>query len=111
MSPGVTARSETGNVTWTTRDSPAARFTRANPTSRLGGAITSLTGWWTYTGTPVAPALLPVFATVKVAVTLPLRETLDVADRPLVWNVVYESPKPKGQRGLSPGPGRGPGGF
>ena len=43
-----------------------------------------------------APALEPVFATVKVAVTEPLHETLDVAESPLVWNVVYERPKPNG---------------
>jgi hypothetical protein len=67
-----------------------------NPTSRLGGASTSLTGWCTYTGTTVVPARLPVFATVKVAVTVPCRETEPVTDRPLVAKVVYESPKPNG---------------
>jgi hypothetical protein len=45
-----------------------------------------------------------VFATVKVPVALPCRETEPVTDRPLVWNVVYERPKPKVQRGLYPEP-------
>ena len=88
MSPGVTASSETANVTWTTRDSPAFRFTRANPRSRLGGAITSLTGWCTYTGTTVVPARLPVFLTVTVTSTVPLRRTVPPTDSPLVANVV-----------------------
>jgi hypothetical protein len=45
-----------------------------------------------------------VFATVKVAVAVPWRETEPVTDRPLVTNVVYERPKPNGQRGLYPEP-------
>ena len=36
----------------------------------------------------------------KVAVALPCRDTVGVTVRPLVWNVVYESPYPKGYRGL-----------
>jgi hypothetical protein len=38
--------------------------------------------------------------TVKVAVTVPVWDVLLVADSPLVWNVVYDSPKPNGKRGL-----------
>src|SRR4029453_16136870 len=100
MSPFVTASSETANETWTTRDAPATSSSRANPTRRRGGATPSLTGWCTYTGTTVAPERLPVFATVKVTSTVPRRDTELVAERPLVWKGVYDSPKPNGQRGL-----------
>ncbi len=92
MSPGVTARAETGKVTWTVFDCPGSRVTRVNPTSRWFGTSTALTGWWTYTGTMSVPARLPVLATVKLAVTVPVRDTLLVADSPLVLNVVYDSP-------------------
>src|SRR5215208_1236249 len=100
MSPVVTASCETGNDTCTVRDSPAASSTLAQPTSRRGGTTSVLTGWLTYTGTTVAPARVPVLATVNVAVALPCRETEPVIDRPLVANVVYERPKPNDQRGL-----------
>ena len=47
-----------------------------------------------------------MFETVNVAVSVPRRETeLGDAERPLVVNVVYESPKPNRQRGLYPEPG------
>jgi hypothetical protein len=34
------------------------------------------------------PARVPVLATVKVAVTVPVRDTVAFTDRPLVWKVV-----------------------
>ena len=71
MSPVVTASSETGNDTFSVFDWPAASWTLAQPTSRCGGATSTLTGWWTYTGTTAVPALDPVFVTVKIAVALP----------------------------------------
>src|SRR6266487_2136011 len=104
MSPGVTASLETGNETCTVCDAPASRVTLAKPTSRRGGATTSLTGCCTYTGTTVVPARLPVLATVNATTTVPCRETELVADSPLVWKVVYESPKPNGKRALYPDP-------
>jgi hypothetical protein len=88
MSPGVTASSETGNETFTAFDCPASRLTLAKPTSLWGGTTTALTGWWTYTGTMSVPARLPVFDTVNVVFTVPLLETLLVADSPLTLNVV-----------------------
>jgi hypothetical protein len=75
MSPGVTASLETGNETWTVCDAPAASSTLAKPTSRCGGATTSLVGWCTYTGTTSAPARLPVLASVNVTLTLSSGET------------------------------------
>src|SRR6266536_1527597 len=100
MSPGVTASSETGNETSTVCDWPGLSVTLAKPTSRLGGTRTSPTGRRTYTGTTAAPARAPLFITVNVAVASPSAETGLVTARLLVWKVVYESPKPKGQRAL-----------
>src|SRR5262245_3733905 len=100
MSPGVTASRETGNETCTTVDWPGSRVTRAKVTSRCGGTTTALTGWCTYTGTMSVPARLPVFVTVKLAVAVPFGRTRPGPDRPLVWNVVYDSPKPNGNSGL-----------
>src|SRR5215469_831630 len=104
MSPGVTASTETGKETLTVFDWPGFRVTRVNPASRWFGTVTRLTGWWTNTGTMSVPATLPVFCTVKVAVTVPFLDTLDVADSPLVANVVYERPHPNGYSGLYPLP-------
>ena len=88
MSPCVTASSATGNETCMVFDCPGVRSTRVKPTSLLGGAITALTGWCTYTGTMFVPARLPVLVTVNVAVTVPAGDTLLVAESPLVWKVV-----------------------
>src|SRR5690348_14560591 len=101
MSPGVTASSDTGNVTCTVCDWPGSSVILDQPTSRLGGTRTSLTGWLTYTGTTSAPARAPVFVTSNVAVT---SSFVDPTDRLLVENVVYESPKANGYSGLYPEP-------
>src|SRR6187397_832117 len=100
MSPGVTASSDTGNDTCAVFDWAGSSVTRANPTSRLDGTRMSLTGRLTYTGTTAAPERPPVFVTLNVAVTLSCFETELVTERLLVPNVVYERPKPNGQRGL-----------
>src|SRR5260370_39486654 len=100
MSPGVTASTETGKDTCTVLDCPGSRVTRVNPASRWSGTSTALTGWWTYTGTMSVPARPPELDTVNVAVTVPSRDTLLVADSPLTPTVVYDSPKPNGDHGL-----------
>src|SRR5260370_35526461 len=99
MSPGVTARTETGNDTCTVLDCPGSRVTRVNPASRWSGTSTALTGWWTYTGTMSVPARLPVLATVNVPVPAPSRDTLPVADSPLTPHVLWARPTPHGPSG------------
>ena len=74
--------------TCTVLDCPGSSVTRVKPASRWFGTSTTLTGWWTYTGTMSVPARLPVFDTVNLAVTVPCRDTLPVADSPLTLNVV-----------------------
>ena len=96
MSPGVTASAEAGKATCTVFVCPGFSATRANPTSRWGGTTTTLTGWCTYTGTTSVPATLPVLDTVNVAVSVPVRDTLAGADRPVTLKVVYDSPKANG---------------
>src|SRR5215471_2515656 len=98
MSAGVSASVEAGNVTWTVFDPPAGTSTRAKPTSRCGGTTMPAVsvGSWTNTGTTSVPSFAPVFATVKVTVPDPPRDTDELALSPLAWNVVYESPKPNG---------------
>src|SRR4051812_24428688 len=98
MSFGVVASSFSATGTVTVLVSPAASSTRAKPTRRRGGTTTSvlLTGWDAYTGTMSTPARDPVFDTVNVAFIEPEAATVDGAERPLVVNVVYESPKPNG---------------
>src|SRR6266545_2221889 len=100
MSPGVTASDDTGNETWTVCDWPGSSVTRAKPPSRCGGTSTGLTGWRTRTGTTATPCRLPVLVTVNVAVTVPRRDTLPVADSPLTWKAVYVRPNPNGKSGL-----------
>src|SRR2546423_1686972 len=99
-SPGVTASTDTGNESFTVVDRPGSRLTRANATNRCGGTTTSDTGWCTYTGTTSVPARGPVLVTVNVTSTEPLRDTVPVAASPPVENVVYDRPKPNGNRGL-----------
>src|SRR5215475_14289096 len=89
MSPGVTASCcDTRKATCTVLVCPGLSVTLANPTSRWFGTVTRLTGWCTYTGTTSVPATLPVLDTVKVAVIVPLRETLAGADRPVTLKLV-----------------------
>src|SRR5262249_60689633 len=99
MSPRVTASCDTGKVILTVLDCPGSRSTLVNPTSLLGGAITPLSGWWTYSGTMSVPARFPVLVTVRLAVTVPVAGTLFVTVRPLVAKVGEERPKPNGNSG------------
>src|ERR1700754_264652 len=46
------------------------------------------------------PALLPVLATVNVAVAVPWRDTFGVTDSPVGVYVVYDKPNPNGDSGL-----------
>src|SRR4051794_4058034 len=102
MSPGVTASVDGENCTVTVLLAPAASGTRAKPTSRRSGTTIRplLTGWCTHTGTTSVPSRPPVFASVNVTVTVPLRPTVGVTARWLVENVVYDRPNPIGYSGL-----------
>jgi len=50
--------------------SPGCRWTLANPASSTSAFSTREAGWWTYSWAASAPATLPVFRTVTVALAL-----------------------------------------